>query len=210
MTRASKPTTRARRPLVSESSDRMGPAFRDPPTREQMEARLELIQDLILANVPSSLLHQAIVARTRPDADDPPEKAREKAETARRVGWPFPPRQTGHAYSEVRRRLAKRFEDEQPTARALQAARIEADLFRLSQEIAATPIGRRSGLWRAKSHLQEQLIKVQGTAAPLEIRIDPTLGARQTLIAVVMGMSVDEQIRLVDEELDAERKLAVE
>jgi hypothetical protein len=188
-----------KRRVPDDPADRMRPAF-NIPSPEQMAARLELVRNLLLGSCPRGLLHQAIVARVTPERSDSPGAAAAKKILAGRIGWPFPERQTIHAYETVRKQIAEAFEADQPTARALQAARLERDLLQIATDIEHTQPAKRGPLHHAKARANELLIKVQGTAAPTEIRVDPTLGARQTLIAVIMGMGPEEQARLVAEE----------
>lgn len=197
-------TRRIRRPpSPADPADRMRPPWSPTPEREVTEARFELVRDLLLLGIPGSLVHKAIEERVTPTDTEElehPRVVRKKRALAERIGWPFPPRQSEYAYERVRAQIREMFDSELPTARAVQSARLETDLARVSIDLASVPPGKRGSLYHAKARIYERLERVQGTAAPTEIRVDPSLGARQTLIAVVMALSPDESARLIEEQ----------
>lgn len=188
----------------------MRPAGKSPPPPEAYQARLDLFRDLIVAGMTRHLVYRAVQARTTPGPEDLPETAEAKRELAKKIGAPLTERAARATYARVLKDMADEFEDDRGTARAAQAARLQHDLLTIRSEIEGSARSQAGGAQRARLYLAAQrhealLADVLGTRAPTEIRLDATVEARRSLIAVVMNMSTEEQEKAILEEEERER-----
>jgi len=117
-------------------------------------------------------------------------------------------------------KIRKDFEQDHPDARALQAARLQADLAKLRAGIPA---------WRAKrtaegkivagkrerflkidytaiARLEAQLADVLGTNEPIRVKVQAEVQVRTSLQAVIANLEPEDKMKLIEEAKAIERK----
>lgn len=122
----------------------------------------------------------------------------------------------GDAVAQIRRD----FEQDHPDARALQAARIQADLAKLRE---GTPVwrakrsehgnplrGKRERFmkinWLAIARLEAQLADILGTNEPIRVKVQAEVQVRSSLQAVIANLAPEDKERYIREAIEIERK----
>lgn len=193
-----------RRRVPEDPADRMRAAGKVPATPEMFRIRCELFRDMICKGISRQLIGRAIEARTTPGPEDGPDVVRSKRELALSIGAPLTLRQVEATYDRVAKQILEDFEKDAPFARAVQATRLQQDLLAIRQDIDRSK-GPRDRLFLAAHRHEELFSKVVGTQAPREIKLDATVEARRSLIAVVMNLTPEEEEQAIREQEEHER-----
>ncbi len=128
-------------------------------------------------------------------------------------------------YKEVVKQITQDFEVDHPDARALQAARLQADLaalregtpgWRSKRDKEGRVLRNKKGKayqepykkvrWDAVARIEAQLADVLGTNAPIRVKVQAEVQVRTSLAAVIANLEPADKDRLVREAIDLERR----
>ncbi len=123
-------------------------------------------------------------------------------------------------FTEQVSKIRQDFERDHPDARALQAARLQADLVKLREgtpmwrtkrtEDGKVIAGKREKFakinYTAIARLEAQLADVLGTNEPIRVKVQAEVQVRTSLQAVIANLEPEDKMKLIEEAKDIERK----
>lgn len=118
--------------------------------------------------------------------------------------------QVRYVLDRVRTTVQQVFEEDRSTNRAAQAARLQSDLGVMRARMAMEPgelkkRGLKRPTWADLIRHERLLASILGTLEPIKVKIDTDVRVRESMVAVVGGMSREDLDAMISQQQELER-----